>query len=96
MTRYRVHAEWVIENQGQAFQLAGALMHMGADSSSSEPLPERPAGFRPGCPREGCPCHTPGPVCEECMCVDGQRHCPRCGWIHDKHAVCIHNGEDQP
>lgn len=94
MSRYRVHAEWVIEEQADAHRLAESLMHMGAETAGSSPIEDRPEGFHRGCSREGCPCHTPGRVCEECICVDGQRHCPRCGWLHDKHAVCIH-GEAQ-
>lgn len=87
--RYRVEAEWIVEDREQAFQLAGSLMHMGAETSSCSPLPDRPEDFHRGCSREGCPCHLPGPVCEECMCISPETgpYCPRCGWHHDKHRV---------
>lgn len=91
--KYKVTAEWIVEGKDVAFGLAEALMLQGAETSGCAPLDERPEGFHRGCSREGCPCHTPGPVCEECMCVLPNRseivvYCPRCGWSHDKHAVC--------
>lgn len=52
-------------------------------------LKAAPEGYRPGCPREECPCHVPGPVCAECVCIRPETgpYCPRCGWHHDKHVT---------
>lgn len=86
--KYKVQAEWIVEGRDAAFGLAESMMLMGAETSGCAPLEDRPEGFHRGCPREGCPCHEAGPVCEECMCTDGGRFCPRCGWSHDRHAVC--------
>lgn len=94
MTRFRVEAEWIVEGREEAVRLAESLMLMGAETSSSEPLPEIPDGFRPGCSRQACPCRRPGPVCEECMCISPETgpYCPRCGWHHDKHQA---GGQDR-
>jgi hypothetical protein len=87
--RYLVTAEWVVDDEETARRLTGALASaQGADTAVMRPLPDLPEGFHRGCSREGCACHRPGPVCEECMCADGQRHCARCGWLHDKHPLC--------
>lgn len=93
--RYKVTAEWIVEDKDAALQLAESLMRMGAETSGCEPIESRPEGFHRGCPREGCPCHTPGPVCEECMCVgaESMSFCPRCGWSHGRHAVCGYRTE---
>lgn len=94
--KYKVEAEWIVDDQATAHHLAESLMHMGAETAGSSPIQDRPEGFHRGCPREGCACHVAGPVCEECMCVDGGRFCPRCGWGHDKHGVCVHRTDGTP
>jgi len=41
-----------------------------------------------GCPRKGCPCHIPGPVCSFREAdLDGYPYCPRCGWSRHLHLV---------
>lgn len=94
MSRYLVQGEWVVEDQEAAFRLAEALKLMGAAPACTH-VEDRPDGFHRGCSREGCPCHRPGPVCDECMCVGSETrsNCPRCGWSHDKHAVCGYRTE---
>lgn len=61
------------------FSLAGDLLAV------IDPAPRTPEWPGPRCGNDGCPCATPGTVCEQFQDDGSTRRCARCGWWRSTH-----------